>query len=81
MSAQLYIVDAFAKARFSGNPAAVCLLRERLGPDWMQNDAMEMNLSETVFLRQRGGAVVVSVDGERVRLSGKAVTTMSGEFL
>jgi len=56
MSIPLYIVDAFAEAPFSGNPAAVCLLEERAKPDWMQNVAMEMNLSETAFLSPRGAA-------------------------
>ncbi|GIM45316.1 phenazine biosynthesis protein [Collibacillus ludicampi] len=46
----LYIIDAFTNEPFKGNPAAVCLLEERKGDQWMQNVAMEMNLSETAFL-------------------------------
>jgi PhzF family phenazine biosynthesis protein len=49
-------VDAFTDARFSGNPAAVCVLPPGKGEEteWMQRVAREMNLSETAFLRRRG---------------------------
>lgn len=50
MSHALYIVDAFTKVRFKGNPAAVCLLDEPQDEDWMQKVAAEMNLSETAFI-------------------------------
>jgi PhzF family phenazine biosynthesis protein len=43
-------VDAFTDKPFSGNPAAVCIMPEARGDDWMQNVAREMNLSETAFL-------------------------------
>lgn len=43
-------VDAFTDAPFTGNPAAVCLLKEPMSDQWMQKVAMEMNLSETAFL-------------------------------
>jgi predicted PhzF superfamily epimerase YddE/YHI9 len=43
-------VDAFTDRRFSGNPAAVCLLPEARHDTWMQQVAREMNLSETAFL-------------------------------
>jgi PhzF family phenazine biosynthesis protein len=46
----LYQVDAFTAERFRGNPAAVCLLGEAAEPEWMQQVAAEMNLSETAFL-------------------------------
>lgn len=49
MSCPLYIVDAFANGPFTGNPAAVCILTGRESPQWMQNVAAEMNLSETAF--------------------------------
>ncbi len=50
-------VDAFTDVPFAGNPAGVCILPEG-GADesWMQRVAMEMNLSETAFLRSRGGS-------------------------
>jgi PhzF family phenazine biosynthesis protein len=50
----LFIVDAFARAPFAGNPAAVCLLEGPREPAWMQNVAREMNLSETAFLHRDG---------------------------
>lgn len=52
----LFIVDAFADGPFTGNPAAVVVLRrdDSLSgwPDaaWMQRLAEEMNLSETAFI-------------------------------
>lgn len=53
---ELQLVDAFAEAPFTGNPAAVVLLDERRSDRWMQRVAMEMNQAETAFLlRQEGG--------------------------
>lgn len=49
----LDIVDAFADAAFSGNPAAVCLLEQPGDAVWMQRVAGEMNLSETAFVEPR----------------------------
>jgi len=46
-------VDAFTDRPFAGNPAAVCLLPEPRGADWMLQVAREMNLSETAFLVAR----------------------------
>ena len=50
MNTQIYQVDAFNSEPFKGNPAAVCLLTEKKSENWMQQIAMEMNLSETAFL-------------------------------
>ncbi|MET0065072.1 MAG: PhzF family phenazine biosynthesis protein [Candidatus Thiodiazotropha sp.] len=50
---ELFQVDAFTEIPFHGNPAAVCVLDETRDSDWMQALAMEMNLSETAFLRSR----------------------------
>jgi PhzF family phenazine biosynthesis protein len=47
---KLLQIDAFAERPFQGNPAAVCLLETPAEPDWMQDVAREMNLSETAFL-------------------------------
>lgn len=47
---KIYHVDAFTDRMFSGNPAAVCILPLPKDDDWMQNVAVEMNLSETAFL-------------------------------
>ncbi len=53
MSPDLFVVDAFASAPFTGNPAAVCLLDATVDTSWMQALAAEMNLSETAFPRER----------------------------
>lgn len=49
MRIPIYQVDAFAEARFAGNPAAVCPLETWLQDETMQRIAMENNLSETAF--------------------------------
>src|SRR5262249_47546085 len=51
MPVNIYQVDAFVSdKKFSGNPAGVCILSSPAEIEWMQNVAMEMNLSETAFL-------------------------------
>src|SRR5258708_1943447 len=56
MGLKITQVDAFTARRFGGNPAAVCVLPEPAGAEWMQAVASEMNLSETAFLvRQTDG--------------------------
>jgi len=56
MSHILHVVDAFTDHPFSGNPAAVCLLKQPADETWMMLVAREMNLSETAFLhRVEGG--------------------------
>lgn len=49
MHLKLYQVDAFAKAAFSGNPAAVCPLQKWLPTEILQKIANENNLSETAY--------------------------------
>jgi len=46
----IYQVDAFSTEPFKGNPAGVCILDYEPEVPWMQNIAMEMNLSETAFV-------------------------------
>jgi PhzF family phenazine biosynthesis protein len=46
----IYQVDAFTTEPFKGNPAGVCVLDKEPSALWMQNIAMEMNLSETAFV-------------------------------
>lgn len=46
----IYQVDAFTTEPFKGNPAGVCILEKEPDSGWMQNVAMEMNLSETAFV-------------------------------
>jgi predicted PhzF superfamily epimerase YddE/YHI9 len=53
-------VDAFTDAAFTGNPAAVCILKAPREEIWMQAVAAEMNLSETAFLHPEA-------DGYRLR--------------
>lgn len=50
MGQSLIQVDAFTAVPFAGNPAAVCVLTEERSAAWMQQVALEMNLSETAFL-------------------------------
>ena len=60
MGTRITQVDAFTGRPFAGNPAAVCVLSEERGEEWMRNVAAEMNLSETAFL-------VPCEDGFRLR--------------
>ena len=55
MRQKIIQVDAFTSTPFSGNPAAVCILKEAAGDVWMRNVAREMNLSETAFLYPHKG--------------------------
>ena len=48
-----FVVDAFTDRPFAGNPAAVVPLDTWPEDPWLQNVAMEMNLSETAFLVPR----------------------------
>lgn len=50
MALKITQVDAFTDKPFAGNPAAVCILPAPADAEWMQQVAMEMNLSETAFL-------------------------------
>jgi PhzF family phenazine biosynthesis protein len=52
MDIPIYHVDAFTSDRFSGNPAAVCMLETPAEESWMQAVAAEMNLAETAFLHR-----------------------------
>ena len=56
MKQSIIQVDAFTNTPFKGNPAAVCVLSSPQDDRWMQNVALEMNLSETAFLlKQKDG--------------------------
>ncbi|HEX5709594.1 MAG TPA: PhzF family phenazine biosynthesis protein [Pyrinomonadaceae bacterium] len=56
MKIPLYVVDAFTRRVFGGNPAAVCPLEEWPDEAVMQKIAMENNLSETAFFAREGEA-------------------------
>ena len=49
MKLTIYQIDAFAEKAFEGNPAAVVPLQKWLPDSFMQQIAMENNLSETAF--------------------------------
>lgn len=77
-------VDAFTNQAFRGNPAAVFLLDGPAEPQWMQDVAREMNLSETAFLRAKPGgfelrwftpAVEVDLCGHATLASAHALWT------
>ena len=53
---RVYIVDAFTDGPDSGNPAAVCILKEEIPDRAKQKIASEVNLSETAFLLEKDGA-------------------------
>lgn len=46
---RFFVVDAFSLGPFTGNPAAVMPLERWPDDGWLQNVAMEMNLSETAY--------------------------------
>lgn len=50
----IYIVDAFTKTPFTGNPAGVCILDNEIDDELMQNIAKEVNLAETSFVIKKG---------------------------
>lgn len=84
-------VDAFTDEPFAGNPAAVCVLSAPRDADWVQKVAgalapfwAERFGKAELFARQvsaRGGNVRVALSGDRVRLSGQAVTVLRGELV
>jgi PhzF family phenazine biosynthesis protein len=51
---RMYIVDAFARSAFAGNPAGVVLLDSPADPTWMQAVAAELKHSETAFVETGG---------------------------
>jgi PhzF family phenazine biosynthesis protein len=75
MGQRITIVNAFAHAAFTGNPAAVCLLTEPATDAWMQSVAREMKHSETAFcVRTKDGSFELRwfTPGGEVRLCGHA---------
>ena len=74
MKLAIYQVDAFAKAVFQGNPAAVIPLEKWLADDVLQQIAQENNLSETAFFIQHDQNVELRwfTPAEEVDLCGHA---------
>ena len=53
---KFFQVSSFTEHKFGGNPAGVCLIYDEWPPDeLLQNIAMQINLSETVFVLSKGG--------------------------
>lgn len=76
---RLFQVDAFTHQRFSGNPAAVCLLENPKPDAWMQALAAEMNLSETAFLQKQANGYGLRwfTPATEVKLCGHATLASS----
>jgi PhzF family phenazine biosynthesis protein len=55
---KLFQVDAFTNEIFKGNPAGVCIIPDNVSVNdvLLQNIALEMNVSETAFLKKFDGA-------------------------
>jgi len=51
---QTYVVDAFTKNGFGGNPAGVIVDSETLSPEQMQQIAKTLGFSETAFVCRKG---------------------------
>lgn len=50
MTQSVIQVDAFTNTPFAGNSAAICVMDGPADEHWMQQTAIEMNLSETAYL-------------------------------
>lgn len=74
MGTPIWQVDAFTSEPFRGNPAAVCILEEPRSESWMQQVALEMNLSETAFVVPEAGRFLLRwfTPASEVRLCGHA---------
>ena len=74
-----YIVDAFTKRFFHGNPAAVCVMEAWLPDELMQQIAIENNLSETAFVVREGVRYHIRwfTPGAEVDLCGHATLATS----
>ncbi len=74
MGTPIWQVDAFTNKAFHGNPAAVCILEEPHTEEWMQQVALEMNLSETAFVVPDGERFLLRwfTPASEVRLCGHA---------
>ena len=74
-----YVVDAFTKRVFHGNPAAVCVMEAWLPDELMQQIAIENNLSETAFVVREGERYHIRwfTPGAEVDLCGHATLATS----
>ena len=76
-----YIVDAFTREPFSGNPAAVCVMEQWPSDQSMMKLAAENNLSETAFIVKEDGGYHLRwfTPGTEVELCGHA--TLASAFV
>jgi PhzF family phenazine biosynthesis protein len=75
----IYQVDAFTDEPFRGNPAGVCIMNNEPSVKWMQNMAMEMNLSETAFVFPKAGKRTIRyyTPASEINLCGHATLSAS----
>lgn len=76
-----YLVDAFTREPFAGNPAAVCVMDHWPAEESMMKLAMENNLSETAFIvkEEKGYHLRWFTPGTEVELCGHA--TLASAFV
>lgn len=76
-----FVVDAFTKEVFRGNPAAVCVMDRWLEDELMQRIAIENSLSETAFVVPEGEGYRIRwfTPGKEVDLCGHA--TLASTFV
>jgi len=69
-----YIVNTFTEEIFTGNPAAVCVTRERISDELMSKIAVENKLSNTCFVLKNGGSYTLRLftPGGEINLCGHA---------
>ena len=76
-----YIVDAFTKEAFKGNPAAVCVMDSWPSEEFMMKLAAENNLSETAYIvkEKEGYHLRWFTPGTEVEICGHA--TLASAFV
>jgi predicted PhzF superfamily epimerase YddE/YHI9 len=80
MKQEIFIVDAFTDRPYSGIPedpvtgSAHCTL----GPFWAER--LDKSSLQAFQASPRGGRVDVRIQGECVRLLGKAITVLKGQL-
>ncbi|HHB51785.1 MAG TPA: PhzF family phenazine biosynthesis protein, partial [Saprospiraceae bacterium] len=81
---ETYIVDSFTDKPLKGNPAGVCILKEKLSDQLMCSIAKELALSETAFVFKNEGADKYSIryfsPKEEIPLCGHATLAASKVF-
>jgi len=77
----IYHVDAFTSKKFSGNPAAVCVMNKWPEDHIMQAIANKNNVSETAFIAEREGKYIIRwmTPTQEVNLCGHA--TMAASYV